>query len=53
VRKRGVVLVKVLGGMSVLGAVVVTVVKTFGVEGVLPLQLPEGGVWAWVTGRGE
>ncbi|KAF2659318.1 hypothetical protein K491DRAFT_712836 [Lophiostoma macrostomum CBS 122681] len=49
VRKRGFVLVQVLGGMSVLGAVVVAVIKTFGVEG----ALPENGLWGWLTGRGE
>ncbi|KAF2476193.1 uncharacterized protein BDR25DRAFT_252050 [Lindgomyces ingoldianus] len=46
VRKRGFVLVKVLGGMSVLGAVVVAVVRACGVEA----GLPEAGLWSWITG---
>lgn len=48
-RKRGLILVKVLGGMSVLGAVMVTVVRVCGLEN----QLPEGGLWAWLTGSGQ
>ncbi|KAF2741255.1 hypothetical protein EJ04DRAFT_480481 [Polyplosphaeria fusca] len=46
VRRRGFVLVKVLGGMSVIGAVVVAVVKACGLEA----GLPEGGFWSWMTG---
>ncbi|KAF2192434.1 hypothetical protein K469DRAFT_653927 [Zopfia rhizophila CBS 207.26] len=45
-RRRGFVLVKVLGGMGVLGAVMVTVVKACGVG----TGLPEGGIWSWITG---
>ncbi|KAF2109156.1 Septin-domain-containing protein [Lophiotrema nucula] len=48
VRRRGFVIVKVLGGMSVLGAVMVAVVKACGVE----TGLPEGGIWSWITGAG-
>ena len=44
VRKRGIVLIQVLGGMSLLGAVGLTVVRFCGVE------MPEGGVWTWVSG---
>ncbi|KAF2867894.1 Septin-domain-containing protein [Massariosphaeria phaeospora] len=47
--KKGFVLIKVMGGMSVLGALVVAVVKACGVE----TGLPEGGVWSWVTGVAE
>lgn len=47
-RKRGLILVKVLGGVSVLGAVVVAVVRACGLEN----QLPEGGLWSWLTGAG-
>lgn len=49
VRRRGFVFVKVLGGMSVLGAVMVTVVRMCGWE----TLVPEGGVWRWVTGQTE
>ncbi|KAL1612051.1 hypothetical protein SLS60_000274 [Paraconiothyrium brasiliense] len=49
VRRRGFVLVKVLGGVSVLGAVMVTVVRICGWE----TMLPEGGVWRWITGQTE
>ncbi|KAF1975473.1 hypothetical protein BU23DRAFT_579115 [Bimuria novae-zelandiae CBS 107.79] len=49
VRRRGFVLVRVLGGMSVLGAVMVTVVRVCGWE----MGLPEGGLWKWVTGQTE
>ncbi|KAH6620463.1 Septin-domain-containing protein [Boeremia exigua] len=44
VRRRGVVLVQILGGMSVLGAVGLAVVRVCGVE------MPEGGVWGWLVG---
>ncbi|KAF2271036.1 hypothetical protein CC78DRAFT_527985 [Lojkania enalia] len=47
-RRRGFVVVKVLGGMSVLGAVVVAVVRACGVES----ALPEGGLWSWIAGGG-
>ncbi|KAJ4357289.1 uncharacterized protein N0V89_001864 [Didymosphaeria variabile] len=49
VRRRGFVLVKVLGGMSVLGAVMVTVIRMCGWE----TLVPEGGVWRWLTGQTE
>ncbi|KAL5373855.1 hypothetical protein DPSP01_012390 [Paraphaeosphaeria sporulosa] len=49
VRRRGFVLVKVLGGVSVLGAVMVTVVRICGWE----TMLPEGGVWGWFTNHTE
>ncbi|KAF2691645.1 hypothetical protein K458DRAFT_325152 [Lentithecium fluviatile CBS 122367] len=49
VRRRGFVFVKVLGGVSVLGAVMVAVVRTCGWE----VGLPEGGVWGWLTGSSE
>ncbi|KAJ4340381.1 hypothetical protein N0V95_007521 [Ascochyta clinopodiicola] len=44
VRRRGVVLVQVLGGMSLLGAVGFAVVRICGVE------MPEGRLWAWLSG---
>jgi len=47
VRQTGFVLVKVLGGVSVLGAVVVGIVRVCGGEMGLGAQ---GGWWAWVTG---
>ncbi|KAF2797764.1 hypothetical protein K505DRAFT_297791 [Melanomma pulvis-pyrius CBS 109.77] len=46
VKRRGVVLVKVLGSVSVLGAVMVAVAKACGVATILP----QGGVWQWLTG---
>ncbi|OCK77166.1 hypothetical protein K432DRAFT_127530 [Lepidopterella palustris CBS 459.81] len=46
VRRRGVVVLKVLGGMGVLGAVVVAVARTCGVE-------TDGGFWGWIFGNGE
>lgn len=46
VRKQGFVLVKVLGGVSVLGALMVAVVRACGVEA----GLPQSGWWNWVTG---
>jgi hypothetical protein len=49
VRRRGFVLVKVLGSVSILGAVMVAVVRACGVE----TGLPENGIWGWLTGRGE
>jgi hypothetical protein len=49
VRRKGLVLVKVLGGVSVIGAVMVAIVKACGVE----TGLPEGNVWSWFTGRAE
>jgi hypothetical protein len=48
-RQRGFVFVKVLGGMSVLGAVVVAVVRAFGLE----TGLPQGGWWNWLTNGSE
>lgn len=49
VRRRGFVVFKVLGGMGVLGAVVVAVVRACGVE----TGLQEGGIWGWFVGSGE
>lgn len=49
VRKQSFVLVKVLGGMSVLGAVVVAVVRACGME----TGLSPGGWWNWLTGGGD
>jgi hypothetical protein len=43
--KRGFVLVKVLGGVSVLGAIVIAFTKASGVEA----GLPQGGWWGWIT----
>jgi hypothetical protein len=43
-RRRGFVLVKVLGGISLLGAVGLAVVRVCGVD------MPQGGVWTWLTG---
>lgn len=43
-RKRGIVLVQVLGGMSLLGAVGLAVIRVCGVE------MPEGGLWTWLSG---
>jgi hypothetical protein len=51
--RRGSMMFKILGGVGVLGALVVAAVRVSGVEGWLNGQLPEGGVWAWVTGAGE
>ncbi|KAF1834458.1 hypothetical protein BDW02DRAFT_568986 [Decorospora gaudefroyi] len=48
-RRRGFVLVKLLGGMSVLGAVVVAVVRACGME----TGLPQTGWWIWITGGAE
>ncbi|KAF2031261.1 hypothetical protein EK21DRAFT_99825 [Setomelanomma holmii] len=49
VKKRGFVLVKVLGGVSVLGAIMVAVVRACGVE----TALPQSGWWNWITGGAE
>ncbi|KAF2022047.1 hypothetical protein BU24DRAFT_417694 [Aaosphaeria arxii CBS 175.79] len=46
VRKRGFILVKVLGGVSVLGAIMVATIKACGLEA----NLPEGGLWVWLRG---
>jgi hypothetical protein len=46
VRRRGLVLIKVLGGMSVLGAVFVAVARACGME-------PQNGWWSWITGGAE
>ena len=45
-KRRSFVLVKVLGGVSVLGAVVVAVVRACGIE----TGLPQNGWWQWITG---
>ncbi|KAH9868571.1 hypothetical protein J1614_007643, partial [Plenodomus biglobosus] len=50
-KRRGTVVVKVLGGMSVLGAVIVTVVRAFGLEGSVGQSL--GTWWGRVTGWNE
>jgi hypothetical protein len=42
-----VVLVLVLGGVSLLGAVGLAIVRVCGVE------MPEGGVWGWLVGGVE
>jgi hypothetical protein len=47
VRRRGFVFVKVLGGVSVLGAVMVAMARTW------ELGMPEGGVWSWLMGAAE
>jgi len=44
-RRQSFVLVRVLGGMSVLGAVVVAVVRACGIE----TGLPQLGWWEWIT----
>lgn len=44
VRRRGVVLVQVLGGISLLGAVGLAVIRVCGIE------MPQGGIWAWLSG---
>lgn len=49
VRQKGFVLVKVLGGVSVLGAIMVAVIRAFGVD----TGLPQNRWWNWVTGGGE
>jgi hypothetical protein len=43
------VLAKVLGGFSVIGAVVITVVRACGAEAVLP----QIRWWKWLTGDAE
>ena len=40
-------LAQVLGGMSLLGAVGLAVIRVCGVE------MPEGGVWGWVVGGAD
>jgi hypothetical protein len=45
VRKRGFVLFKVLGGISVLGAVMLAFTRASGVEA----GLPQGSWWGWIT----
>ncbi|KZM19813.1 uncharacterized protein EKO05_0004233 [Ascochyta rabiei] len=47
VRRRGVVLVQVLGGVSLLGAVGFAVVRVCGVA------TPEGRLWTWLSGGWE
>ncbi|KAF2819876.1 hypothetical protein CC86DRAFT_449540 [Ophiobolus disseminans] len=47
IRQKGFVLVTVLGGVSVLGAVMVAVVRACGIESGL---VPQSGWWGWVTG---
>lgn len=47
VKRRSFVLVKVLGGVSMIGAVVLALLRSWGVE------MPEGGVWSWVMGKVE
>lgn len=47
VKRRGVVIVQVLGGVSLLGAVGLAIVRVCGVE------MPEGGVWGWLVGGAE
>lgn len=49
VRRNGFVFVKVLGGVSVLGAVVVAVIRAFGLE----TGLPQGEWWNWLTNGSE
>jgi hypothetical protein len=49
IRRRGFVVVKVLGGMSVLGAIVVAVVRACGME----TGLPQNSWWSWITGGAE
>ncbi|PVH97823.1 hypothetical protein DM02DRAFT_730281 [Periconia macrospinosa] len=46
VKRRGFVLVKLLGGMSVLGACIVAVGRISGWE----MTVREGGVWDWLVG---
>jgi hypothetical protein len=46
VRRRGYVFVKVIGGVSVLGAVLLAVGRAAGVE----TGLPQNGWWAWIAG---
>jgi hypothetical protein len=45
-RRKGFVLVKVLGGISVLGVVVVAVVRACGIE----TGMPQSGWWGWIAG---
>lgn len=53
VKRKGFVLVKFLGGVSVLGAVVVGVIRASGIETGLPQNGWWGFVRGWVTGSGE
>ncbi|KAF3045489.1 hypothetical protein E8E12_007741 [Didymella heteroderae] len=46
-KKRGFVLCQVVGGMSLLGAVGLAVIRVAG------WQTPEGGVWGWLIGGAE
>ena len=46
-RKKGFVLIKVLGGMSLLGAVGLAVIRVCRVE------MPEGEIWRWLGGGME
>ena len=46
VKRKSVVLAKVLGGVSVIGAVVVAVAKACGAT----TALPQGGIWHWLIG---
>jgi hypothetical protein len=48
-RRRGFVVVKVLGGVSVLGAITVAIIRACGVEP----GLPQNRWWSWLTGGGE
>jgi hypothetical protein len=48
-RRRGFVLVKVLGGVSVLGAIMIAMARACGVE----TALTQNGWWNWLTGGGE
>jgi hypothetical protein len=49
VRQNGFVLVKVLGGVSVLGAIMVAVIRACGIEA----GAPQGGWWNWLRGGAE
>jgi hypothetical protein len=49
VKRNGFVLVKVLGGVSVLGAIMIAVARACGVEA----SLPQHGWWNWLTNGGE
>jgi hypothetical protein len=49
VRRNGFVLVKVLGGVSVLGAIMVAVIRACGVEA----GVPQNGWWNWLMGGSE
>jgi hypothetical protein len=49
VRRNGFVLVKVLGGVSVLGAIMVAVIRACGAE----VGVPQNGWWKWLMGGAE